>query len=413
MGTIVLCWRKHPQHHPGGENIPVSIPSLLVPAPSPPVPRGDFTEGIEDGDGTQSRVYPAPENSIFPFLASMESQDRSWSWQRGEQQSPAWDGGDGIRPCPQEFGVQGRKTHQGQIQVLWEDPSPGTEGAEGSPGHKTPPNPSAVTRPPHTPKKSTLGSILRPSSAKNLPGALLNSPNSLHPTGTWCSAHPWFHKTPHFASQTSSSFLLSHLLQGIHGISLQIGFTYLNLGKSSPRVGASPGKKAHLGILLAPGFVSHICGEEWDGNMDVPTWCQLGEHPRMGIFIPNSSASHPQGQQLPTLEQRWPGNKNSLCFRAGREQKMHPCFILISQSESDLQGFFASKQPSCSLEQSGPHCPDPALFGVEVEKLLCPFRARSTGKVPQETSQDPSKKCTENPGFGIPQAPFSSLNNNL
>lgn len=38
-------------------------------------------------------------------------------------------------------------------------------------------------------------------------------------------------------------------------------------------------------------------------------------------------------------------NKNSMCFWAGRVQKIHPCFIPIFQSESDLQGFFCQVIP--------------------------------------------------------------------
>lgn len=66
----------------------------------------------------------------------------------------------------------------------------------------------------------------------------------------------------------------------------------------------------------------------------------------------------------------------------GRESAENPSLFYPNLSvRVRLAGIFL---PSYSLEQPGPRRADPASFRMEVEKQLCPVRARSTGKVPQD-----------------------------
>lgn len=61
-------------------------------------------------------------------------------------------------------------------------------------------------------------------------------------------------------------------------------------------------------------------------------------------FSPQTHSIHRDRSSLPWNRDGLE-NKNSTCFWAGRVQKIHPCFIPIFQSESDLQGFFCQVIP--------------------------------------------------------------------
>lgn len=124
-------------------------------------------------------------------------------------------------------------------------------------------------------------------------------------------------------------------------------------------------------------------------------------------FSPQTHSIHRDKSSLP-WNRDGVENKNCMCFWAGRVQKIHPCFIPIFQSESDLQGFFCQVIPWNSQAHAvliqlhfGWKCQE------HREGTPGPWSTIATGP-----SQDPSKKCMENPGFGIPQqlqAGFSSL----